>query len=35
MKNIGVGQSIEQTVMNTFTDFDRLTNGIVTVVFAR
>ena len=41
MKNIGgVGgggweQCIEQTVVNTFTGFARLTNCIVTVVFAR
>ena len=35
MKNIGGGQCIEQSVMNTFTDFARITNGIVTLVFAR
>ena len=38
MKNIGGGgggQCIEQAVMNTFTDFARITNCIVTVAFAR
>ena len=35
MKKIGGGQCTEQTVMNTFTDFARLTNCNVTVVFAR
>ena len=29
------GGNVEQTVMNTFTDFARLTNCNVTVVFAR